>query len=186
MDSINAEKLLKEQMVRSLGLDKYADIIKKVMTVNVSSDIGFQRAFNAFYRIRRNEEWRKKYYCLFEKAKGEHYAFEDIIRTLYEETGNVEASFSSKMISSIDPNKPIWDQYVLQNLGFELNGKTAEERLENAIIVYKKIEHWYLDYLLIEEAKKNIIAFDKWLPSYTWLSDVKKIDYLLWSKRENA
>ncbi len=176
---IAAEELLEEQMVRSLGLDKYAGIIEKTWTVNVSSDLNFQRAFNAFYRIRRNEEWRTKYYCLFEKAKGEHYSFEDIIRTLYAETGNMEASFSSKMLSSIDPNKPIWDQYILQNLGFEMKGKDSEERLENAIIIYKQIEQWYSDYLLTEEAKRNIITFDKWLPSYIWITDVKKIDYLL-------
>ncbi|QTE67654.1 hypothetical protein JNO48_10665 [Clostridiales bacterium] len=180
---LNAEKLLEDQVARSLGLDKYAGIIEKMWTVNVSSDVSFQRAFNAFYRIRRNEKWRRKYYCLFEEAKEEGYTFADIIRTLYAETGNVEASFSSKMIASIDPNKPIWDQYVLQNLGFELKGKTVEERLENAVIIYRQIEQWYSDYLLTEEASHNIATFDKCLPSYTWLTEVKKIDYLLWSKR---
>ena len=37
----------------------------------------------------------------------------DVIGSLYVEAGNVEASFSSKMIATIDPEKPIWDQYVL-------------------------------------------------------------------------
>ena len=34
----------------------------------------------------------------------------------YKEIGNIEASFSSKMIATIDPNMPIWDRYVMQNL----------------------------------------------------------------------
>lgn len=31
------------------------------------------------------------------------------------------------------------------------------------------------------EAAENIKLFDSLLPDYTWISDVKKIDFLLWS-----
>lgn len=72
--------------------------------------------------IRRNEKWRQHYYDLFAKAKTERFSFEQIITELYRLTGNVEASFSSKMLATIDASKPIWDQYVLQNLGLELMG----------------------------------------------------------------
>lgn len=107
-----------------------------------------------------------------------------MIGCLYVETGNIEASFSSRMIATIDSDKPIWDQYVLQNLGLELKGKNPRERVENAILIYDRIERWYKDYLTTEEARKNIKEFDRWLPSYSWIPDIKKIDYLLWSKRE--
>lgn len=107
-----------------------------------------------------------------------------MIGCLYVETGNVEASFSSKMIATINPENPIWDQYVLQNLGLVLNGKNPRERIENAIEIYDRIKTWYSDYLLTEEALKNIAEFDRWLPSYSWIPAIKKIDYLLWSRRE--
>jgi len=87
------------------------------------------------------------------------------------------------MIATIDPEKPIWDQYVLQNLGLELKGRSPREKIDNAVEVYHRIEVWYADYLKTEEAHRNIVEFDQWLPSYTWLTDVKKIDYLLWSNR---
>ena len=48
------------------------------------------------------------------------------------------------MIATIDPDKPIWDQYVLQNLGLELKGKNPRERVENAILIYDRNETWYL------------------------------------------
>ena len=108
-----------------------------------------------------------------------------MIGCLYVETGNIEASFSSKMIATIAPNKPIWDQYVLQNLGLELKGKNSRERVENAILIYDRIETWYRDYLATEEARRNIVEFDRWLPSYSWIPEIKKIDYLLWSRRED-
>lgn len=117
------------------------------------------------------------YYCLFEAAKEEHYSFS----SLYQQIGNVEASFTVKMLAAIDPDKPIWDQYILQNLGLELKGKTAEEKTVNATKTYNKIEKWYSVYLETDEVKECKREFDRWLPSYSWISDMKKIDYLLWS-----
>lgn len=47
-----------------------------------------------------------------------------------------------------------------------------------------RIEEAYRDYLATEEARMNIAEFDRWLPSYSWIPEIKKIDYLLWSRRE--
>ena len=47
------------------------------------------------------------------------------------------------------------------------------------IQIYDRIKTWYSDYLLTEEAQKNIVEFDRWLPSYSWIPAIKKIDYLL-------
>lgn len=175
---INATEILQAQLARSLGLDRYADIMR-----GDPASKGFQKAFNGYYRIRRNEEWRHHYYVLFCRAKRESYSFEKIITELYRLTGNVEASFSSKMMATIDASKPIWDQYVLQNLGLELKGKTKEEKLQNAVALYSRIEMWYADYFTTTEAQENIKEFNRLLPDYSWVSDTKKIDCLLWSKR---
>ena len=75
-------------------------------------------------------------------------------------------------------------EIVLQNLGLELKGKNPREKVGNAIEIYSKIEKWYAEYLRTEEARKNIAEFDRWLPSYSWIPSIKKIDYLLWSRRE--
>ena len=175
---INATQILQAQLARGLGLDRYSEIMRGDPS---SSD--FQRLFNGYYRIRRNEEWRRHYYTLFRKAQTEHFSFEHIINELYDLTGNVEASFSSKMLATIDASKPIWDQYVLQNLGLVLTGKTKEEKLQNAVRLYDSIVAWYEEYLKTEEANENIKAFDRFLPDYAWISNTKKIDCLLWSKR---
>ncbi len=176
---IDAKKILQSQLARSLGLDRYAEIMAGDP---MSPD--FQRTFNGYYRIRRNEAWRRQYYALFAKARSEGFSFAQIITELYQLTGNVEASFSSKMLATIDASKPIWDQYVLQNLGLELAGKTQEEKLQNAVALYDQIEKMYADYLTTDEAQSSITAFDQLLPDYAWISDTKKIDCLLWSKRE--
>lgn len=183
---LSAASILEDQQARSLGLDRYAALVRTAGEKDVSRDPDFQRAFNAFYRIRRGAEWQKAYYQLFERARRERLSFADVIRALYEKTGNVEASFSSKMIATLDPDKPVWDRYVLRNLELELKGGNPEERIGSAVSVYEQIVKWYQGYLSTDEAKKNIAAFDQRLPSYAWISAVKKIDYLLWSRREGG
>ena len=136
MIHLNANCLMEDLLARSMGLNTYAEIMDAAQNKDVSSDTAFQHAFNGFYRVRRNAEWREYYYKLFERAKNDHYSFADVISCLYVETGNVEASFSSKMIATIDSGKPIWDQYVLRNLGLEPRGKNSRERIENAIRIY--------------------------------------------------
>ena len=87
---------MRAQLARSLGLDKYAEIMR-----GDPASPSFQRAFNGYYRIRRNEEWRNSYYALFLRARTEGFDFSQIITALFQATGNVEASFSSKMLATI-------------------------------------------------------------------------------------
>ena len=115
---LDARALLEAQLARGMGLDLYEELMSVAPVTDVARSAEFQRKFNAFYRVRRNAEWRECCYRLFEQAKKEHFSFADIIGALLSETGNVEASFSSKMLATLDETKPIWDQYVLQNLGF--------------------------------------------------------------------
>ena len=156
MDKINATKILEEALSRSLGLPRYIEI----MAGNPDKS-EFQRMFNGYYKVRRNEDWQKEYYAIFTEAKKnpENYTFERILRKLHEKTRMIEASFSSKMLATIDPSKPIWDQYVLKNLGLQLKGKDAESKLKNAIDLYSKIEDWYNSYLNSSEIVEKEIIF---------------------------
>ena len=181
--SFDVYQVLRNRLAESLGLFSYADIITRVNQTNVETDGDFQRIFNAFYRVRRNEAWRKIYYHLFQNLKGTDVSFAYIIRYMYEKTGNIEASFSSKMLATLYPDRPIWDRYVIENLGLKLDGKTKEEQLNNAIMLYADIEKWYGDFLETEKAKECIATFDDALPEYTWITPIKKIDCFLWSIR---
>ena len=180
---IDAKSVIETRIAESMGFDKYKQIMKTVWETDVSSDPDFQRTFNAFYRVRRNAEWRKAYYDLFEAIKLDQPSFEHIIRTMYDATGNIEASFSSKMLATVNPNMPIWDRYVVQNLCLDLKGKTKESQLDCAVGLYEHMVAWYTDFIRTENGRDCIAEFDKTLPGYTWMSDVKKIDFYLWSIR---
>lgn len=179
---INPCEVLRERLAASFGLEQYKYIMENCDIVDVSKDENFQKTFNGFYSVRRNAEWRKHYYELFQRSKLEKLPFADIIKYLYKKTGNVEPSFSSKMYATLNPDKPIWDQYVLKNLNLQLIGK-GEQKLQSAIDLYAKIEAWYKDFLKTQNGKECIASFDKALPSYSWISNTKKIDCFLWAKR---
>ena len=176
-------KVFQDRLASSMGLDKYQYIMEQVNNTNVATDMDFQRTFNGFYIVRRNESWRKAFYEYFEKAKNGGPTFESIITYLFECTGNIEPSFSSKMLATIHPNKPIWDRYVVQNLDVKLTGATKEEKLNNAIILYADMKQWYTDFLNSEKGKECIGEFDRVLPDYKEISSIKKIDSILWSIR---
>ena len=72
---------------------------------------------------------------------------------------------------------------MVQNLSMELVGKTKQERLENAIILYEDMEKWYADFLKTDKAKECIEVFDRVMPDYKQISSIKKIDSILWSIR---
>lgn len=181
---IEAKKVIETRIAESMGLDKYKHIMERVRETDVSSDLDFQRSFNGFYRVRRNAEWREAYYDLFEREKDAHPSFESIIRAMYDATGNIEASFSSKMLATINAEMPIWDRYVVQNLCLTMKGRTKEEQLKCAVDLYEQMVQWYDEFLKTENGRNCIAEFDRTLPGYAWMSDVKKIDFYLWSIRD--
>ena len=181
--NFDVNRVFQERLAVSMGFDKYQFIMEHVKKTDVSVDADFQKTFNGFYLVRRNEDWRKVYYDHFESVKGDTPTFASILMHLYKCTGNIEPSFSSKMLATLFPDKPIWDRYVVQNLNMELVGATKEERLANAIALYAGMEKWYADFLQTEKANECIEVFDRFFPDYKHISSIKKIDSILWSIR---
>lgn len=167
------------------GIAGYAEVMRRVREVDVSADEPFQRLYNRFYVVRRNAAWRAAYYGLFEREKrGGEPDFGRVVRALHELTGNVEASFASKMVSTLDPSMPIWDSIVLRRLGLRpTSSADPETRLADAVTVYGEIRAWYEGYLPTDDAARNLELFDGLLPAYAWLTPTKKIDFLLWGAR---
>jgi hypothetical protein len=62
-------------------------------------------------------------------------------------------------------------------------GKTKIEQISNSIILYEEIVEWYNEFMKTGQAADCINAFNKILPKYREISDVKKIDFLLWKIR---
>ena len=171
-------------LIRSLGIDKYNEIIRMFNDKNVDlSSSKFTKCFNGFYRVRRDTKWQKVYYEYFNKNRNyKNITFDEILDYMYKNTGNIEASFSSKMLSTINPNMPIWDQYVLKNLDIRVDNGSKDERLKNTKIAYKKIIEDVDNKLKDKMIQNTIKEFREFFPELK-LSDVKILDFILWNDR---
>lgn len=172
------EKMLDRVKV---GLTKYNWIMRRVHEVDVSADANFQKSYNGFYRMRqRPADFYKTYYAFLEQNKDNpSLTFEEILTYLYEETGSIHASFSSKLLATVNPDMPIWDKFVLQNLGLRTPYYYAKDRMQKTIQLYQRICEWYQS----EQAREKLQLFNALFPNEE-ISDVKKIDFILWATRQ--
>lgn len=165
------------------GLIKYIRLMDWFYQVDVSKDADFQRAYNHFYRMRqRKPEFYQDYYEFMQSNKNRAITFSDILLHFYNKFDRVEASFSSKMLATLNPDKPIWDEFVLQNLKIKKPAQYSKDRVKQTIEIYSKIESWYEDFLKSEIAKDMLMLFDERYPNIE-ITNVKKIDLILWQTR---
>ena len=174
----------KNAIIRFLALDKYNYIKDNLYKCDVSKDSEFQTRFNAFYRVRRDDKWRKIFYNYFEEIKNnKNITFDEILDYMYKKTGSIEASFCSKMLSTINPNMPIWDQFVLNYYNIEVEGNNPKDRIKDIIKKYYEIVKKEKEELQKEEIKEAIKQFKEDFKEYN-ISDIKILDFMIWSRRD--
>lgn len=163
-----------------IGIEKYNRIMHWVNETDVAEDSDFQRFYNGFYRMRqRPASFYASYYRFMEDNKSNaELTFENVLSHLYQETGAVHASFSSKLLATIRPDMPVWDKFVLQNLGLRAPYTYEKDRLAKTIALYQRICDWYAT----EAATKQLTIFNAHFPNVD-ITDVKKIDFILWASR---
>lgn len=131
----------------------------------------------------RKPEYYQMYYDYYgrnEKNK-DILTFEDVFFYIKKEKGRCEVSFSSKLLAIINPNKPVWDSFVLENLGIKkIYPKDREKKI---VAVYHQICDWYEQFMKTEEADLIIEVFDELYPN-TNITNLKKIDLFLWQNRK--
>jgi hypothetical protein len=178
---INLDHAICRLKSRKKAIQTYTEIME--MSGNPMNP-DFQRKYVAFYRVRRNEMWRGNYFRLMADYRGkEGISFGEVMMRLFQTTGWVEASFSSKMLATLDPDMPIWDSNVLTALRLQLKGSAPEVKMSNAVVLYDSIRQWYIAFLQKDEAKEMLARFDRVFPEYKSLTSTKKIDFILWASQ---
>ncbi len=123
-------------------------------------------------------------YSYLEKNKNKKTSFEKTLEFFLEKTNHFEASFSSKVVATIDPKFPIWDSEVLRRLNITRPNDADEKiKFKKTIETYNDIINWYSKFLKTKEAKEMIKIFDNKI-GIVDISDIKKIDFILWQTRK--
>lgn len=85
------------------------------------------------------------------------------------------------MLATINPEMPILDSQVLDNMGLSVKGNKPEDRLQSAKEVYEIICKRYNNYIGTENCKKAIKLFNDYFPNCKKITTVRKIDWFLWA-----
>jgi len=165
----------------NVGLVKYMFIMSNLHTCDVSQDIAFQKLYKGFYKVRRDDAFCHVYFDYMQKnKKNKDLTFGEVLTHIHKETNRVEPSFSSKLLATVNPNVPVWDSHVLSQLSIEPPNYLDKNRLQETIDTYSALENWYDKYMNTKNAADAITCFDKLIPN-TNLTDIKKIDLVIWS-----
>lgn len=177
------DKLLKNIINKAWRLDEYLYIVENLKRTNVALDEEYQKRYNSFYRVRRNADWRNIYFNYLEKNKyRKDLSFEEAIKYIYAKTGSIEASFVSKLVATINPNMPIWDKNVLNYFG--VHKQKGKNMIDQSIQIYNNLYHEY-EKLLMNQQVIEEIYYLRNIINCNQLSDIKLLDFIVWTLGEN-
>ena len=152
------------------------------------TDVEFCRRFSGFYRLRaRDAAWREAYFGLMGEmlARSSARDFKICLTKLQTLTGRIEASFTSKLLATLDPNLPVVDTIVLGHLGLKLPPWGAADRIERAADVYRSLTDALAECVSSAQGQRAIAAFRSFYRDVQ-ITDVKVIDLIMWQTRSHV
>ena len=105
-----------------------------------------------------------------------------------------EFSFATKLLHTVNPDSPIYDSKVykylkkeervdfwnIQAIRRDARGREID-KIEKIAHNWDRLTLWYSYFLASKRGEKWIKWFDKNFPSYAHISNVKKIDFIIFS-----
>lgn len=196
IDISNPRAVLIKSIEDRCGLNKYKQTLQ-LKTVNVASNEDYQKNFTGYYRVRRDENWLRKYYEFMEENKNNtELKFADVLRYLSNiphavkkckanpsgTAKTIEVSFASKLYATINTDYPIWDSQVVNALGITIPKElSSTDKINHFIKAYEELKKAIDRFLETENGKECLREHDRLFPNFIDLSPVKKIDFFLWS-----
>lgn len=166
------------------GIGQYLEIMELFPTIDVSLNEDFQRRFNAFYRIRqRPRAWYEEYYSYMQNQKERITTFPEVLRHLFSTLGRYEPSFSSKLVATLNVDLPVWDSMVLSYACIERPPYSSRDKVVQAEVVYQRLTKWHGEHMNSAQGKLILETFRQMVPEHYKISDLKKIDFVLWQNR---
>lgn len=181
--SINCLQLASALPKVEPGLQKYSAIqaLIKEDTTEFKDPL-LRRSYNGFYRVRRGQLWQAAYFDLMHKTQADGYDFSQILTALYHSTGRYEASFSSKLLATLDTSQPIIDSVVLKNLGCKLPPFTSPKRMRDIVSLHSDLKQNFQNFLSTVEGRGLVSQFEASYPRHA-ISEEKMVDLVLWQIR---
>lgn len=200
MKKIEVEKITeREKLIIRNGINTYSYI----MNNREKDDEDFRDVYYNYYLTARSSVFSKMkidkvskqkicnpnwsiYYDLMKEASGEE-SLEEIVEYLKNNltSKSFEFSFASKLLHTKNPCIPIYDSKVRKYLedvfGKKFVSESGDKTLDKINDDWKMLNTWYNEFLRTDEAKNWIDWFDKEFPEGKGMTDIKKIDSIIFA-----
>ena len=183
IDIAKVEDILKRPKLKD-GYEKYISIMSKIKETNIALDLQLQKEYKLFYRVaRRSITFCNEYFAILEELKNSEIDFPTIFKRVKNIKGSCEISFSSKLVHTINPNFPIWDSIVTKG-HFRISAPYYQIKNKEQICCerYEQYYSEFKNYMNTQEGKILINKFDEAFPDNN-ITNIKKIDFILWQDR---
>jgi len=133
----NQDKILSN--LRQEDIDKYRWIMKKFNKGDILNDSEFQSEFKKFYIMNAaglsDKQKRRFFELLYNKESDLKYILKELykIPTL-KKTHSIQFSFTTKLLHTVNNNKPIFDKMVGRIIDKEVGGKIKKKKSNPALI----------------------------------------------------
>ena len=181
----NQDKILSNLSQESI--DQYCWIKKRFKKGSILNDSEFQSKFKQFYIMNAaglsNAQKRRFFELLYNKESDLKYILKELykIPTL-KKTHSIQFSFTTKLLHTINNNKPIFDRMVGRVVGRNVEGTSKEEKIQSCVNIYKFLEKFYSTLIKNNKIKKIISKFRiKFNANRLVISDIKVLDFIIWS-----
>lgn len=173
---IDVQKLYKKGVLNEIFRDKYTKFYQlHLLTTHLKEGVTPSQAIDKYFKI---FQFQKQHPLTFDSVIND--IFNDITECWY-------GSFASKLIATVDESKAVLDNNILSELQISHPSSAKKDlRYVKWVKTYKKVNDLYQEFIATVEGGKFITEFDETFPELKNISDVKKIDVLLWeNKRKN-
>jgi hypothetical protein len=156
----------------------YDSIMNDLSKIDISQSAKYIKTYSSYYGMSRfrKDDYKKIYFDFLEKNKyNQALEFSEIINHMYAETGKCDASFSSKLLHTVLPDKPIIDSRVVYHLSWK-----KPQKLHDVIDFYDEMVFRYEEYMKMRGCAEIIATFDTLFPETHW-TPMKKLDTAIWS-----
>jgi len=184
------DKLIIEN-IKELSVAVYEFIIKESQKGNVKDNLVFQHVFSTFYGLNNaglTDSFKKLYFVVFDECidKG-IFDIKYILNRLKDEKNrrgqrNMQFSFATKMIHTLDIFKPIYDNEIARLFDFKqpYGQKDFDEKLNTYINQYEQIKFTY-NKIIEKKLLENVIDMFKLRFVKYNISDYKVLDFIFWT-----
>ena len=148
----------------------------------IANDIEFKKKYRWFYGMVLAKSitpaMSDQYFQYMEDHYNEDLSFDKVLDDVSAITGRNEISFASKLLATINPNTVIWDRNIRAYLDIDDANDNAETKL-----LYKELCLEMIDIVESPAGQDWIKIFDELFGDefdVSKITDVKKVDFVLW------